>query len=160
MLGLQSLKRRRERLIIIHVWKLLSNKVPNDISMEFYYNDRLGWKTKLPKLYGRANASSGVIGAKLCNLLPKDINTHIKFSFYDNKFIRKIQFLNFWVLPQKFLTSGNEKSEMSNLKILDKKVTFLIGYNHARVLKITFIMYFRAEIRLKQNFSRYTAQKS
>ena len=76
VLCLQSLQRSRERLIIIHVWKLLNNKVPNDISMEFYYNDRLGWKTKLPKLYGRAkpsaktiyDASFAVIGAKLWNL--------------------------------------------------------------------------------------------
>ena len=101
VLGLQSLQRRRERFIIIHVWKLLNKKVPNDISMEFYYNDRLGWKTKLPKLYGRAkpsaktiyDASFAVIGAKLWNLLPKDVNTHItldNFKIHLGKFISNI----------------------------------------------------------------------
>ena len=81
-LKLQSLQRRRERFVIIHVWKLLYKKVPNDINMEFYYNERLGWKTRLPKLYGRAktsaktlyDASFAVFGATLWNLLPKDVN--------------------------------------------------------------------------------------
>ena len=39
--------------IIVHVWKLLNNKVPNVMNMELYYNNRLGWKAKLPKLHGR-----------------------------------------------------------------------------------------------------------
>ena len=51
--------------------------------MEFSYNERLGWKAKLPKLHGRAkssaktlyDASFAVTGAKLWNLLPKDVNT-------------------------------------------------------------------------------------
>ena len=81
-LKLQSLQRRRERFVIIHVWKLLYKKVPNDINMEFNYNERLGWKTRLPKLYGRTktstktlyDASFSVLGAKLWNLLPKDVN--------------------------------------------------------------------------------------
>ena len=69
--------------------------------MEFYYNDRLGWKTKLPKLYGRAkpsaktiyDASFAVIGAKLWNLLPKDVTTHItldNFKIHLGKFISNI----------------------------------------------------------------------
>ena len=57
-LRLQSLQRRRERYIIIHVWKLLHEKVPNDINMEFYYTGRLGWRARLPKLYGRAKTSA------------------------------------------------------------------------------------------------------
>ena len=64
------------------MWKLLYKKVPNDINMEFKYNERLGWKTRLPKLYGRAktsaktlyDASFAVLRAKLWNLLPKDAN--------------------------------------------------------------------------------------
>ena len=82
-LRLQSLQRRRERYIIIHVWKLLHEKVPNDINMEFYYTGRLGWRARLPKLYGRAktsaktlyDASFAVQGAKLWNALPKNVNT-------------------------------------------------------------------------------------
>ena len=101
VLGLQSLQRRRERFIIIHVWKLLSNKVPNGINMEFYYNDRLGWKARLPKLYGRAtqsaqtiyDASFAVLGAKLWNLLPKIVNTQKtldNFKIHLGKYISSI----------------------------------------------------------------------
>ena len=51
--------------------------------MEFLYNQRLGWKVKLPKLHEWLKqsaqtpyvASFDVFGAKLWNSLPKDVNT-------------------------------------------------------------------------------------
>ena len=100
-LRLQSLQRRRERYIIIHVWKLLHNKVPNDIGMEFSYNERLGRRAKLPKLYGRAktsvktlyDASFAFLGPKLWNALPKDANTQDNlesFKVHLGKFLDKI----------------------------------------------------------------------
>ena len=36
---LQSFQRRRERYIIINVWKTLHNLVPNDLDMEFYHRE-------------------------------------------------------------------------------------------------------------------------
>ena len=82
---------------MIHVWKLHNNKVPNDINMEFYYNKRLGWRTELPRRHRGAklsaqtihDASFSVIGAKLWNLLPKNVNTCISLDSF------KIQLGNF-----------------------------------------------------------------
>ena len=81
-LGLQSLQRRRERYIIIHVWKMLNNITPNDIKMEFHCHLRLGWRAKLPTHNRKAthaaktlyDSSFAVLGAKLWNTLPKDVN--------------------------------------------------------------------------------------
>ncbi|KAL5269743.1 hypothetical protein ACHWQZ_G003270 [Mnemiopsis leidyi] len=82
-LKLQSLQRRRERYIIIHVWKTLHNMVPNDLGMEFYHRERLGWRARIPKFSSRAKQSSktlydasfAVNGPKLWNTLPKEVNT-------------------------------------------------------------------------------------
>ena len=103
-LNLMSLQRRRERYIIIHVYKIINNLAPNEIGMSFYENQRKGLmciippiaknaKIKFQKLY---DSSFHVTGAKLWNRLPKDIkekrsldsfkNTLTKFimSFPDN----------------------------------------------------------------------------
>ena len=82
-LKLQSLQRRRERYIIIHCWKTLHNLVPNDLDMEFYHRERLGWRARIPKFSSRAKQSSktlydasfAVNGPKLWNTLPKEVNT-------------------------------------------------------------------------------------
>ena len=100
-LRLQSLLRRRERYIIIHVRKLLHNKVPNDIGMEFSYNERLGRRAKLQKLYGRAKTSSKTLydasfaftGPNLWNAIPKAANTQDKlesFKVHLGKFLDTI----------------------------------------------------------------------
>ena len=49
-LGLFSLQRRRERYIIIHVWKTLNGLFPNDLGLSFRVNKRLGMKANLPAL--------------------------------------------------------------------------------------------------------------
>ncbi|MCP4494602.1 MAG: reverse transcriptase family protein, partial [Gammaproteobacteria bacterium] len=82
-LKIQSLQRRRERYIIIHVWKLLHKMVPNDLNVEFYHRERLGWRARIPKFFSRARQSSktlydasfAVNGPKLWNTLPKSINS-------------------------------------------------------------------------------------
>ena len=89
-LKLQSLQRRRERYIIIHVWKLLHNLVPNDLNVEFYYRERQGWRARVPKFFGRARQSSktlydasfAVNGPKLWNTLPKEVNSVGKLDFF------------------------------------------------------------------------------
>ena len=47
-LGLFSLQRRRERYIIIHMWKVLHGLSPNDLNITFGESGRLGIKAKLP----------------------------------------------------------------------------------------------------------------
>ena len=56
-LKLMSLQRRRERYMMIHVWKLLHDKAPNDIGMRFHENMRLGIKVRVPQFNNRAQKS-------------------------------------------------------------------------------------------------------
>ena len=80
-LKLMSLQRRRERYIIIHVWKILHDLAPNDIGMIFQQHQRLGVRVKVPPLTTKAQKSVaskydnsfGVRAAKLWNLIPKDV---------------------------------------------------------------------------------------
>ena len=51
-LQLLSLQRRRERFMIIHVWKIHHKRAPNDIAIVFYENLRLG--VKIPLFNNRA----------------------------------------------------------------------------------------------------------
>ena len=80
-LKLSSLQRRRERYMIIHVWKILQGVCPNDINMVFKDNPRLGTKVAIPPLAKQASAmakscydnSFAVRAGKLWNLLPKEV---------------------------------------------------------------------------------------
>ena len=82
MLKLSILQRRRERYMIIHVWKILQGICPNDINMVFKDNPRLGTKVAIPPLAKQTSAmakscyddSFAVRAGKLWNLLPKEGN--------------------------------------------------------------------------------------
>ena len=77
-LNLMSLQRRRERYIIIYMWKILTSKVPNDLQIAFYINQRSTIKAIVPEIPAhRSNTSLfdksfSVLGPKLWNILPKD----------------------------------------------------------------------------------------
>ena len=49
-LKLYSLQRRRERFIIIYMWKIYMGMYPNDLNIQFYWNDRLGPCAMIPNL--------------------------------------------------------------------------------------------------------------
>ena len=49
-LKLSSLQRRRERCILIYMWKILNDIVPNSIGVKWYHNDRLGIKATVPTI--------------------------------------------------------------------------------------------------------------
>ena len=75
-LKLMSLQRRRERYLLIYMWKILHGIVPNSIKVQWYHNDRSGIKATLPavpkhksKLSVNEN-SFGVIGPRLWNTIP------------------------------------------------------------------------------------------
>ena len=82
-LKLLSLQRRRERYSIIHVWKMLNDKAPNNIGMNFYPSARLGMRVTIPPFNHQAQAlystaydnSFAIKAARLWNLLPKNVNT-------------------------------------------------------------------------------------
>ena len=77
-LNMMSLQRRRERYLIIHMWKVRMAQVPNDLNIKFHYNDRLGLKAIVPKApqshVGSVYQNSfAVKGPRLWNMLPKDL---------------------------------------------------------------------------------------
>ncbi|KAL5262155.1 hypothetical protein ACHWQZ_G007751 [Mnemiopsis leidyi] len=92
-LNLSSLQRRRERYMIIHVWKILHGVCPNDIKMVFKDNSRLGTKVVVPPLTKTATAlaktlydnSFGVKAGRLWNTLPRDVNTQCKLECFKAK---------------------------------------------------------------------------
>ena len=81
-LKILSLQRRRERYMILHVWKIVNKMAPNDIKMEFKTHQRLGIKAVIPEFNNKAQRSIsthyensfGVKAARLWNLLPKEVN--------------------------------------------------------------------------------------
>ena len=50
ILGLMSLQRRRERFIIITVWKIINEVIPNELNFTTVSSERRGIKVKVPPL--------------------------------------------------------------------------------------------------------------
>ena len=77
-----SLQRRRERFIIIWMFRCRLGEVPNDLGIQFRLSGRLGIQAVMPPLSrnrsGRAQAkydeSFAVIGPRLWNVLPAEIS--------------------------------------------------------------------------------------
>ena len=77
-LDLMSIQRRRERYIIIQVWKILKGIAPNDLQLKSYEHIRLGTRCSVPPLPKKApsyakslfDKSFAVTGPKLWNILP------------------------------------------------------------------------------------------
>ena len=98
-LNLYSLQRRRERFIIIHMWKILNNLVPNDIGVAFIPNDRLGptcyrmpYKSSWQHLNTLRYNSFISKGSALFNILPKEIklvDSMLLFKSSLDVFLRK-----------------------------------------------------------------------
>ena len=71
-----SLQRRRERYIIIYMWKILTGSVPNDLNITFSMNQRNSIKAVIPsmppcrKSLTLYDKSFSVLGPKLWNILP------------------------------------------------------------------------------------------
>ena len=80
-LKLRSLQRRRERYIILHLWKILNNQVSNDLNIQFYESLRYGPQAHVPSLISRSSlkaqtlydSSLAVAGTKLWNMIPKSV---------------------------------------------------------------------------------------
>ena len=80
-LNLMSIQRRRERYIIIHVWKIIKGIAPNDLELKFYDHIRLGTRCCVPPIPKKAPSyaksifdnSFAVIGPRLWNILPRSV---------------------------------------------------------------------------------------
>ena len=84
-LNILSLQRRRERYMVIHVWKVLNEVVPNSTGLLFTQNPRLGIRACVPRynysaqksISGPYDTSFGVRGAQLWNSLPRAVRESI-----------------------------------------------------------------------------------
>ena len=82
-LNLMSLQRRRERYTIIHMWKVLHGKCPNNVNIQFSATLRHGQKAVIPTLNKSSSQrnqtlydnSFAVIGPRLWNLIPPNMHT-------------------------------------------------------------------------------------
>ena len=95
-LSLMSLQRRRERYIILHMWKLLHDHTSNDIEVQFVYRLRFGNQAKIPSVNKDSTAahhsmydnSFSVMGPKLWNSIPYHMNTITDFANFKNQLTR------------------------------------------------------------------------
>ena len=97
-LGIMSLQRRRERYIILQMWKTLHGSCPNDVNIQYNPRSRRGITAKIPFLnknsqqyhqsvYGHSFA---VHGPRLWNSIPSNltlINEFDKFKHALTKFL-------------------------------------------------------------------------
>ena len=82
-LSLMSLQRRRERFIIMYMWKILHHYTSNDINVQFVSRPRLGNLTVVPSAYKYSSAANqslydnsfAVTGPKLWNVIPYHLNS-------------------------------------------------------------------------------------
>ena len=81
-LKLYSLQRRRERFILIYVWKIIHERVPNDVGIAWRICGRKGIIAAVPRVpsaVAKINTSYDyffkVNATKLWNCLPKSVNT-------------------------------------------------------------------------------------
>ena len=95
-MSLMSLQRRRERYIILQVWKILNGVSPNDIGMKFRETSRKGTIAAIPPLVKGCSqrnqslyyGSFAVLGARLWNLVPAEIKSLRTFIAFKEKLSR------------------------------------------------------------------------
>ena len=92
-MSLMSLQRRRERYIILQVWKILNGVSPNDIGMKFRETSRRGTIAVTPPLVKGCSqrnqslydGSFAVLGARLWNVVPVDVKSLKTFLSFKEK---------------------------------------------------------------------------
>ena len=79
-----SLQRRRERYVILHMWKILNKLTSNDLNIIFFDSPRHGTLARIPPLVVNSSQkaqtlydySFAVSGPKLWNVVPKSVKEH------------------------------------------------------------------------------------
>lgn len=97
-LSLMSLQRRRERYIILHMWKILHGVSSNDLDVKFVTRPRTGTQAVVPFLRKKSSAahqtlydsSFAVMGPKLWNAVPYSLNRIESFDTFKAKLTRFI----------------------------------------------------------------------
>ena len=91
-LNLMSLQRRRERYVILQMWKILHCVSPNDIDIQFSTSPRQGVRAKVPQLNKCSmqrhqtlyDTSFAVQGPRLWNTIPCDLTREADFQKFKN----------------------------------------------------------------------------
>ena len=97
-LSLMSLQRRRERYIVMHMWKILHGLTSNDLEVQFTVNPRLGTLAKVPAVRTKSSAahqtlyetSFSVMGPRLWNCIPwhiRAVSKHDGFKHHMTAFM-------------------------------------------------------------------------
>ena len=81
-LSLMSQQRRRERFILLHMWKILHGQTSNDLNVQFVSRPRLGTLAIIPSKSRTSSATNqtlfynsfAVQGPKLWNAMPHNLN--------------------------------------------------------------------------------------
>ena len=98
-LRLMSLQRRRERYIILQMWKVLNNACPNDLDIKFHQSSRHGLKANLPQLSKSSttrhqslyDSSFAVLGPRLWNIIPCSLTHEPDFQQFKNSVTKFVQ---------------------------------------------------------------------
>ena len=118
-----SLQRRRERYIILQMWKLLHGVSPNDIGIKFQEKNRHGFKADVPKLVRTSlqhnqslyDASFAVLGPRLWNTIPAYLTRVADFEQF------KIQLTNYlFTIPDRPPIAGYIRQNSNSLLDWDK----------------------------------------
>ena len=100
-LSLMSLQRRRERYIVLNMWKILNGLTSNDLQVHFTENSRLGIQAKVPSIKKISSAahqtlfesSFSVMGPRLWNCIPaklRKISTLDSFKHHLTDFLLSV----------------------------------------------------------------------
>ena len=99
-LKLFSLQRRRERFIIIHMWKILRGLAPNDLNFEFHKHIRLGDqcrknapKSKTARIQSLRHNYFSSFGPRLFNSIPAFIKAETKLEKFKKSLDSLIKFI-------------------------------------------------------------------
>lgn len=93
VLKIKSLQRRREKIILVHLWKILNNIFPNTIQIKFKHHDRTSSIKAILKPIPQSKGSSAtnyegsfeISSAKLWNILPPNLTTITSLPLFKRK---------------------------------------------------------------------------
>ena len=99
-LRLYSLQRRRERFMIIHIWKIYKQFAPNDSDFQFYNHDRLGPQCRRINYPCRVAStrtlrfnSFSCTGPRLFNIIPGYIKNSTNLATFKGRLDKLLQTL-------------------------------------------------------------------
>ena len=124
-LKLMSLQRRRERFIIISMWKIFNGTASNDLNIGKTYSERRGLRAVVPPLCKSASAhcqtlydqSFAITGPKLWNCLPTKLTTITTKTTFKSALAKHLDQITDHP-PVEGVASDNSLLDMNRLKMM------------------------------------------